>query len=181
MQGLAPHHDDVEIFVCQTEGSKRWRLYKPHKGFVLPSQPSGDLKEEDLGAPVMEVTLKVMLQHYSHSCSASGSAVRRPLQGLCFPSTGPAGIPTDVKTPMQQRSCEECVCGTARAACSSSSCTVEYLPDRVEEYNVKKKRQMGQRRTVLTQACTCRSLALVNAEQSDHVMSSLHCTWHLEF
>lgn len=59
LQGLAPHHDDVEIFVCQTEGSKRWRLYKPQKGFHLPNQPSGDLKEEDLSEPILDVTLKV--------------------------------------------------------------------------------------------------------------------------
>lgn len=60
VQGLAPHHDDVEIFVCQTEGSKRWRLYKPHKGFPLPNQPSGDLREEELSELVMDVTLKVL-------------------------------------------------------------------------------------------------------------------------
>jgi len=28
-QGLAPHHDDIEAFVLQLEGSKKWRLYKP--------------------------------------------------------------------------------------------------------------------------------------------------------
>eukprot|EP00731_Ephydatia_muelleri_P000382 Em0001g382a len=26
-QGLAPHYDDVEVFIIQLEGSKRWRLY----------------------------------------------------------------------------------------------------------------------------------------------------------
>lgn len=26
-QGLEPHHDDVEVFVLQTQGSKRWRLH----------------------------------------------------------------------------------------------------------------------------------------------------------
>ncbi|KAL0045819.1 hypothetical protein WJX82_005646 [Trebouxia sp. C0006] len=58
-QGLAPHHDDVDIFVCQTEGSKRWRLYNPRKGFALPAQPSGDLPEDTLGDPIMDVTLQV--------------------------------------------------------------------------------------------------------------------------
>ncbi|DBA73237.1 hypothetical protein WJX77_009828 [Trebouxia sp. C0004] len=58
-QGLAPHHDDVDIFVCQTEGSKRWRLYNPRKGFALPAHPSGDLPEDTLGDPVMDVTLQV--------------------------------------------------------------------------------------------------------------------------
>ena len=31
-QGLAPHHDDVEVIVLQTEGSKRWKLYPPLAG-----------------------------------------------------------------------------------------------------------------------------------------------------
>ncbi|KAK9820082.1 hypothetical protein WJX72_005919 [[Myrmecia] bisecta] len=57
-QGLAPHHDDVEIFVCQTEGQKRWRLYKPVGGFKLPNECSGDLDPADLGEPTMEVTLQ---------------------------------------------------------------------------------------------------------------------------
>lgn len=63
LQGLAPHHDDVDIFVCQTEGSKRWRLYNPRKGFALPAQPSGDLPEDTLGDPVMDVTLQVRMLH----------------------------------------------------------------------------------------------------------------------
>ncbi|MEW5298291.1 MAG: hypothetical protein WDW36_001432 [Sanguina aurantia] len=58
-QGLAPHHDDVEIFVCQTQGSKRWRLYKPLNGHVLPNVPSGDLSEDVIGEPIMDVTLEV--------------------------------------------------------------------------------------------------------------------------
>lgn len=28
-QGLAPHHDDIEAFVVQLEGTKQWLLYKP--------------------------------------------------------------------------------------------------------------------------------------------------------
>ncbi|XP_073524271.1 ribosomal oxygenase 2 isoform X2 [Phyllobates terribilis] len=28
-QGLPPHHDDVEVFILQVEGQKRWRLYEP--------------------------------------------------------------------------------------------------------------------------------------------------------
>ena len=56
-QGLAPHHDDVELWICQTQGSKRWRLYKPH--MQLPALPSPDLSAEEIGEPVMEVTLQV--------------------------------------------------------------------------------------------------------------------------
>ena len=28
-QGFAPHYDDIEAFVLQLEGRKRWRVYKP--------------------------------------------------------------------------------------------------------------------------------------------------------
>ncbi|KAL4853814.1 Ribosomal oxygenase 2 [Chlorella vulgaris] len=71
-QGLAPHYDDVEIFVVQTEGSKRWRLYRPTPSSAaatpagaqlahcqLANRVSGDLREADIGVPVMEVVLKV--------------------------------------------------------------------------------------------------------------------------
>ena len=44
-QGLAPHHDDVELWVVQTTGKKKWRLYKPLGGYELPNADSGDLNE----------------------------------------------------------------------------------------------------------------------------------------
>jgi len=58
-QGLAPHHDAVELFVCQTAGSKRWRLYKPVNDHALPALPSGDLEPASLGEPIAEYTLQV--------------------------------------------------------------------------------------------------------------------------
>ena len=58
-QGLAPHHDDVELWICQTQGSKRWRLYAPH--MRLPALPSPDFAEADIGEPTMEVTLQVRI------------------------------------------------------------------------------------------------------------------------
>lgn len=57
-QGLAPHHDDVELFVCQTQGCKKWKLYEPIKGFVLPNGPSGDLPQKEVGPLILEVELK---------------------------------------------------------------------------------------------------------------------------
>ena len=54
----ATDHDDVELFVCQTQGSKRWRLYEPLDGFRLPSRPSGDLPEDVIGEPLMDVVLE---------------------------------------------------------------------------------------------------------------------------
>ncbi|EWM22263.1 myc-induced nuclear antigen [Nannochloropsis gaditana] len=56
-QGLAPHSDPVEIFVIQTEGKKAWRLYAPMGNFALPNQASGDLKQEEIGTPSLEVVL----------------------------------------------------------------------------------------------------------------------------
>jgi hypothetical protein len=57
-QGLAPHYDDVEIFVLQVQGEKLWKLYEK-KEYMLANAPSGDLLETSLGAPPsMEVTLR---------------------------------------------------------------------------------------------------------------------------
>lgn len=57
-QGLAPHYDDVEIFVLQVQGEKIWKLYEK-KEYMLANAPSGDLLETSLGAPPsMEVTLR---------------------------------------------------------------------------------------------------------------------------
>lgn len=56
-QGLAPHHDDVELWVVQTGGTKTWRLYAPLAGHALPSQSSPNLDPADIGPATMEVTL----------------------------------------------------------------------------------------------------------------------------
>lgn len=55
-QGLAPHCDDVEIFVMQLEGKKDWKLYKPM--VELSRDYTQDLPEESIGEPVMEVSLE---------------------------------------------------------------------------------------------------------------------------
>jgi len=58
-KGLAPHYDTVDVFVCQVEGSKTWRM---HKGGKVPEhalKDSGDLKNEEasIGPLLKEVTL----------------------------------------------------------------------------------------------------------------------------
>ncbi|XP_054983033.1 ribosomal oxygenase 2 isoform X2 [Sorex araneus] len=54
-QGLPPHYDDVEVFVLQLEGEKRWRLYQP----TVPLAREYCVEAEDrIGQPVLEVTLK---------------------------------------------------------------------------------------------------------------------------
>ncbi|GAB6021278.1 hypothetical protein CHUAL_003897 [Chamberlinius hualienensis] len=55
-QGLPPHHDDVEVFILQLEGEKRWRLYQPKTELALDY--SGDFKTEEIGEPMMDFVLK---------------------------------------------------------------------------------------------------------------------------
>ena len=39
-QGFAPHYDDVEVFMLQVEGRKRWRVYPPFENDELPRTSS---------------------------------------------------------------------------------------------------------------------------------------------
>ncbi|KAI8520512.1 hypothetical protein Bbelb_002660 [Branchiostoma belcheri] len=48
-QGLAPHYDDVEVFILQLEGRKHWRLYTPPVD--LPRDYSRDLDQGSIGQP----------------------------------------------------------------------------------------------------------------------------------
>ena len=75
-RGLAPHWDDVEVFVLQVEGAKSWKVWgwEPRAGgpggerrrrgggegtgAPLASSPSGDLDERSLGEPALEVVLR---------------------------------------------------------------------------------------------------------------------------
>lgn len=49
-QGFAPHFDDVDAFVCQVEGRKRWRVYgaRGDGGDDLPRVSSVDFDQEDV-------------------------------------------------------------------------------------------------------------------------------------
>ena len=47
-QGFAPHFDDVEAFVLQTEGSKNWKLYETDEPNVLASESSENFSQEEL-------------------------------------------------------------------------------------------------------------------------------------
>jgi ribosomal protein L16 Arg81 hydroxylase len=55
-RGLAPHHDPVDVFVIQLEGTKSWRVWP------VPEQRRGDdagnLDESALGEPAVEATLE---------------------------------------------------------------------------------------------------------------------------
>ena len=61
-QGFAPHYDDIEAFVLQLEGRKRWRVYKPPTDDdLLPRFSSPDIAEDDPRvagkAPIIDVVL----------------------------------------------------------------------------------------------------------------------------
>ncbi|KAG2529179.1 hypothetical protein JM16_002137 [Phytophthora kernoviae] len=55
-QALAPHHDEVEVFVLQTEGRKKWKLYHPL--MELAGEHSSDLEKDQIGEPWMEITVE---------------------------------------------------------------------------------------------------------------------------
>ena len=55
-QGLAPHHDDVEVFILQTEGSKLWRLWRGP--IDLPETYSADIPRPELPDAGVEVMLR---------------------------------------------------------------------------------------------------------------------------
>lgn len=58
-QGFAPHYDDIEAFVLQLEGKKRWRVYKPlNENEVLPRLSSPNYSQSDLSDPIIDVTLE---------------------------------------------------------------------------------------------------------------------------
>ena len=56
-QGLAPHWDDVDVFVFQTEGTKAWHLW-PNHIYPLPETYSHDLPRASLPGPPTTVTLR---------------------------------------------------------------------------------------------------------------------------
>lgn len=58
-QGFAPHYDDIEAFILQTEGKKHWRVYKPrNEAEVLPRVSSKNYDQNEIGNPILEVTLE---------------------------------------------------------------------------------------------------------------------------
>ncbi|GAA52775.1 lysine-specific demethylase NO66 [Clonorchis sinensis] len=58
-QGFAPHYDDIEAFVLQLEGTKRWRVYAPRdESEKLACDPSPNFSQEEIGEPILTATLK---------------------------------------------------------------------------------------------------------------------------
>ena len=53
-QGFAPHYDDVEVFMLQVEGRKRWKVYNPFEGDELPRTSSRNYHPKEIkGEPVI--------------------------------------------------------------------------------------------------------------------------------
>ncbi|MEU6315914.1 cupin domain-containing protein [Streptomyces sp. NPDC047014] len=74
--GYAPHHDPVDVFVVQTEGTKHWRVWEPagaHRGEPA-TYPDGTL-----GEPALETTLHpgdvLYLPHGTPHAAAAGDQV----------------------------------------------------------------------------------------------------------
>ncbi|XP_054262070.1 ribosomal oxygenase 1-like [Macrosteles quadrilineatus] len=58
-QGFAPHYDDIEAFVLQIEGKKRWKIYTPrNEAEVLPRFSSPNFTQEEVGDSFLDVTLE---------------------------------------------------------------------------------------------------------------------------
>uniref|UniRef100_A0A0A1WL93 Bifunctional lysine-specific demethylase and histidyl-hydroxylase n=1 Tax=Zeugodacus cucurbitae TaxID=28588 RepID=A0A0A1WL93_ZEUCU len=58
-QGFAPHYDDIEAFVLQIEGRKRWRLYKPRtQSEQLPRFSSKNFTQQEIGQPIFDEVLE---------------------------------------------------------------------------------------------------------------------------
>jgi ribosomal protein L16 Arg81 hydroxylase len=54
-EGFSPHHDPVDLFIIQTEGTKRWKLWNPP---AVRSGQSATFTAEELGDPAIEVLLE---------------------------------------------------------------------------------------------------------------------------
>lgn len=58
-QGFAPHYDDIEAFVMQIEGKKRWKVYAPRTANEkLPRVSSHNFQQSEIGKPIAEVVLE---------------------------------------------------------------------------------------------------------------------------
>uniref|UniRef100_A0A6E8V120 Bifunctional lysine-specific demethylase and histidyl-hydroxylase n=1 Tax=Anopheles coluzzii TaxID=1518534 RepID=A0A6E8V120_ANOCL len=77
-QGFAPHYDDIEAFVLQIEGRKRWRLYGPRQPQeVLARVSSENLRQDELaGPPIVDVVLEAGdLLYFPRGCIHQAATV----------------------------------------------------------------------------------------------------------
>uniref|UniRef100_A0A2M4CRC6 Bifunctional lysine-specific demethylase and histidyl-hydroxylase n=1 Tax=Anopheles darlingi TaxID=43151 RepID=A0A2M4CRC6_ANODA len=76
-QGFAPHYDDIEAFVLQIEGRKRWRLYPPRRRQeILARVSSENIAEDELAAPLIDVVLEAGdLLYFPRGCIHQAATV----------------------------------------------------------------------------------------------------------
>uniref|UniRef100_A0A2M3ZAP3 Bifunctional lysine-specific demethylase and histidyl-hydroxylase n=1 Tax=Anopheles braziliensis TaxID=58242 RepID=A0A2M3ZAP3_9DIPT len=76
-QGFAPHYDDIEAFVLQIEGRKRWRLYPPRRRQeVLARVSSENIAEHELASPIIDVVLEAGdLLYFPRGCIHQAATV----------------------------------------------------------------------------------------------------------
>uniref|UniRef100_A0A182S679 Bifunctional lysine-specific demethylase and histidyl-hydroxylase n=1 Tax=Anopheles maculatus TaxID=74869 RepID=A0A182S679_9DIPT len=77
-QGFAPHYDDIEAFVLQIEGRKRWRLYGPRTPQEqLARVSSENLGQDELtGPPILDVVLEAGdLLYFPRGCIHQAATV----------------------------------------------------------------------------------------------------------
>ena len=75
-KGYPPHHDPVDLFIVQTEGTKHWKIWNP---IGVRQGGNAQYTEADLGEPAIEVSLQpgdVLYLPYNtpHAAAAEGSA-----------------------------------------------------------------------------------------------------------
>jgi len=57
-QGFAPHYDDIEAFILQLEGKKRWKLYKPvNENEYLARYSSKNFDQSEIGTPILDTVV----------------------------------------------------------------------------------------------------------------------------
>jgi ribosomal protein L16 Arg81 hydroxylase len=56
-RGLQTHYDTHDVFVLQTHGAKRWRIYHPSVELPLLQEPYNAAKGKDPGEPLVDTTL----------------------------------------------------------------------------------------------------------------------------
>eukprot|EP00040_Diaphanoeca_grandis_P041634 m.263210 g.263210 ORF g.263210 m.263210 type:complete len:588 (-) comp49318_c0_seq1:102-1865(-) len=79
-QGFSPHYDDIEAFILQTEGAKRWRLYENPLGEKLPRTSSHNFDQKDLGKPILETVLHAGdMMYFPRGIVHQGNALEKEL------------------------------------------------------------------------------------------------------
>jgi ribosomal protein L16 Arg81 hydroxylase len=106
-RALATHYDKHDVFVLQSYGQKRWRVYGPRVELPLAEQRYvAEDDEEDLGAPIEEITLApgdlmYLPRGYPHGAESMEDASLHLTVGL-LPITWAAVIAESVRSAVDE-------------------------------------------------------------------------------